>query len=270
MTEDGANLIRLTSGPSDEFGYDVSPDGTKMAYNSNASGTQQVYIMDLTTTVSQQITFTGQNMFPRWNQNGSKLLVSRAQNAGSNDDLVTMNPDGSGLVSLTTSAEHETQGEWSPDGTRIVFTKGFQNGGMNLWVMNANGTGQTQITNMSWDEYQPTWNPAGTQIAFHGLQNDWDIMRVDATGAGLVNLTNSGGPDQGPGWTPEGQILFTSQRLSDSIFRMNADGTNVALVRQGFFTAPRFEMAVPEPATVSVIFGGLAFLVRRTKRSLRE
>ena len=128
MNDDGTNMVRLTSSSANEFGFDVSPDGLHMAFNSNATGTHQVYVMDLATGSAHQVTSTGQNMFPRWSHDGGRLLVSSALSPGSADDLVTVNADGSDLHFLTNSGLNETQGEWSPDGSKIVFSKGMPNG----------------------------------------------------------------------------------------------------------------------------------------------
>lgn len=272
LKEDGSSLTQLTTGPANEFGYDVSPDGLSMVYNSDASGVHQVYKMNLLTMAVQQLTFEGENMFPRYSPNGSKILMTRAASMGALADLYTMDTDGSNVIDLTNDPGlHEAQGEWSPDGSKIVFSKGTPNGGVNLWTMDSSGGGLFQVTSMGWDEWQPTWSPDGSQIAFHGLQGNWDIMRVNADGSDLTRLTEDGGADQGPGWTPEGQILFTSQRHHDSIFRMNSDGTGVTLIKEGFFTAPRLEIvAVPEPGSLAALLLGTLFIGASIRRKARS
>lgn len=269
MKEDGSALTQLTSSSGDEFGFDVSPDGTTMVFNSDATGMHQVYSMNLATMQTQQLTFSGENMFPRFSPDGSKLLVNKATTIGGHQDIFTMNPDGTNSVNLTNSTgQHEGHGDWSPDGTKITFSKGIPNGEVNVWTMDANGSNMFQVTNMSWDEWSPNWSPDGTQIVFYGIFGNWDIVRVNADGSGLTRLTDDPGADQGGSWTPESQILFTSHRNQDSIFRMNADGSGVTMIRQGFFSGPRLEvLPVPEPATIAALsLGAVAFLRRKANR----
>src|SRR4029450_7196974 len=57
------------------------------------------------------------------------------------NDIWTMNPDGSGQVNLTnTASARETSPNWSADGTEIAFARDGA-----IWIMNAGGSGQSQI-----------------------------------------------------------------------------------------------------------------------------
>src|SRR4051794_15446485 len=56
-----------------------------------------------------------------------------------NQDIWSINPDGSGLSNLTTSPENEFNLATSPDGTHLAFTTG------DVWVMKNDGTGRTLL-----------------------------------------------------------------------------------------------------------------------------
>ncbi len=78
--------------------------------------------------------------------------------------IFTINPDGTGLRQLTHVAKGHAAGspEFSPDGTRIVFTIDGQ-----IWVMNADGSAQHQLTNQAgFVNQQPSWSPDGRKIVF--------------------------------------------------------------------------------------------------------
>lgn len=72
-----------------------------------------------------------------------------------------MNPDGAGLTNLTNDLAQDVEPQWSPDGSKIVFTSSNRDGRTDnvrdVWVMNADGTGQTALTNSGGI---PQWRPS--------------------------------------------------------------------------------------------------------------
>jgi dipeptidyl aminopeptidase/acylaminoacyl peptidase len=66
----------------------------------------------------------------------------------SNNDLYTVNVDGTGLTRITRTARSEGGAVWIDGGRRIAFTYADEGGKTQLWVMNADGSDRRQVSNV--------------------------------------------------------------------------------------------------------------------------
>jgi hypothetical protein len=128
-----------------------------------------------------------------------------------------MNADGSGSAAL---GVHGEAPRWSPDGSRIAFE--FEG---SVWVMNADGTNAVSLTN----GHRPDWSPDGTRIAFDRISSNGcvvgicpeDLYTMGTDGSQVELLKRRGGC---PAWSPDGsKIAYNSLFLG--LYVVNADGT---------------------------------------------
>jgi hypothetical protein len=124
-----------------------------------------------------------------------------------------MNADGTGQTRLSPATDHPVDDwgpAWSPDGTRIAFTRDVTgddtNGDYDVYVMDADGTDVTQLTDAAGNDADPAWSPGGTRIVFSSTRdggvNDEELYLMDADGTNEARLITTAGRDTYPDWQP--------------------------------------------------------------------
>lgn len=109
-------------------------------------------------------------------RDGKSFLFDRELEG--NRDIYRMDIDGTHLQRLTTHSARDFSGDWSPDGTRIVFAsdRGKQIG---IYIMNADGSGETALLVNEVDNLDPSWSPKGDMIAFSSSGQRPCLLRLD-------------------------------------------------------------------------------------------
>jgi TolB protein len=144
-------------------------------------------------------------------------------------------------TNITNSPEYiDDDPDWSPDGTRIVFTRHpvtdnpINSANAEIYVLTLDGSAPLRrLTFNSEEERGPAWSPDGTRIVYLCRNGgaDFEICVMNADGTDQTALTNNTILDATAGWSPDGQqIVFHSgaPQLGQlpEIWRMNADGTD--------------------------------------------
>lgn len=195
MNIDGSNVVQLT-GPGTIIGTEQSPawspDGSQIAFQSNASGivSADIYVMNADGTNILQLTNdTADDGLPAWSPDGSQIAFQSNASGTTTKDIYVMNTDGTNILQLTNGTSDNGDPAWSPDGSRIAF-ESVRGDNVDVYVMNADGTSIMQLTANPGFDGEPTWSPDSRQIAFVSDQDgDFDIYVMDADGSNVIQLT---------------------------------------------------------------------------------
>jgi hypothetical protein len=146
-----------------------------------------------------------------------------------------MNADGSGQTRLTDYPDLDGLPTWSPDGSRIAFTRA-QDGNTEIWVMNADGSGQTQLTNNPANDNSATWSPDGSLIGFDSDRDgQWEFYTMNPDGSNQTRVTQNMGYYGYADWSPEKEyITYTADNSGGlNIGVMTTSGATVTLLVAG-------------------------------------
>lgn len=213
-----------------------SPDGSRLAFQVtnfavspliteisviNADGSGLLKLVDDATDFNRGIT---------WSPNGSQIAYIGRGGPGV-DTIRTIhiaNTDGTGSYRLPNSPSFLSAVDWSPDGTKFVYSNGQE-----IFVINADGTGQTKLTSSQQtldgasNDDDPRWSPDGTKILFTRFTNNsftTHVMNADGSNLRKLNNFNSFSPS----WSPDGLSIVMSQ--SSDICTVNLDNTDFKCV----------------------------------------
>jgi Tol biopolymer transport system component len=244
VDSDGAGL----SGPIGALAFRPawSADGTKIAFTCGYVGV--ICVTDADGSNGYSIFGTGIPADdPAWAPDGQRIVFSKGTTTacaleGCGDELYTIKTDGSELTRLTNDPAFDYQPAWSPDGSRIAFTR--RACGVcedHIYLINPDGTGLTRLTAPGKYYAQPSWSPDGTRIAYRGnhpSQFDAQIYTMKSDGTDQQQVTFSASPfviALEPAWSPDGnRIAFTGHPnglcggtdCGYEIFTIRTDGTD--------------------------------------------
>lgn len=168
----GANVICLTS----SSGYDGeavwAPDGTRLAFVSERSGGSEIYVMGSDGANPTQLSYTGGNVFaPAWSPDGTKIAFIQAVSA-SEGVIKTMNPDGSGLATVSSPLRYVLGLDWSPEGRRLAINYDSNaDNWLELGVLGVPTGVVTQVGPLGTlkDAYLGSWDNSGAYLYYNKL-----------------------------------------------------------------------------------------------------
>lgn len=219
----GQSLYRLAISDSDGFNEQIlfesnmpivrpawSPDGKQLAYVSYSSGRPQIYVQNIFTRQTSQLTnFKGSNLSPAWSSDGRRMAMALSKDGNSEIyimDLVTRK-----LQRITRSTGTDIEPAWFPDDRSLVFTSD-RGGKAQLYRISVDERGAVgraqRLTYEGKENMRPSVSIDGKRIAMvHNNGGHYQIALLDLETEQLSILTD-GHFDESPSFAPNGSMLI--------------------------------------------------------------
>ncbi len=209
MNADGSGQGRLTTSRWPQKWEYVdhptwSPEGTKIAFASNAEGKVHVYVINGDGTGLHRLAGTTSNDDdPSWSPDGRKIAFDRYRSwSAGTSAIYVMNADGTQPRRLSPSGVDGYGPSWAPDGTQVTFTA-YTGDNAHIFIVNADGSDNHQLTRGLCEETNPVWTPDGSGLAFERNCADRLGIARGQFGGSIVRVTAPRhGFDLYPEWQP--------------------------------------------------------------------
>jgi Tol biopolymer transport system component/DNA-binding winged helix-turn-helix (wHTH) protein len=145
-------------------------------------------------------------------------------------------------VRLTDSSAHDSNAQYSPDGSSIAFASN-RSGTREIWTCASDGQHCLQVTsfNNSFLSGTPRWSPDGKSLVFDsGAAGHIDIYVVSANGGPPRRLTDDTTSGMIPSWSHDGKWVYFCSSVTgrNEIWKIpSAGGKAVQVTRDGGFVA---------------------------------
>jgi hypothetical protein len=175
-SRDGRSVRRLTTMPGTNDQPAWSPVGGRIAWHhaddvsGSGVGRSDIWVMDevgaALVNLTADMSRTAWRRSPAWSADGAWIAFVEVESnlAGSTTSIWAIRADGGEKRRLTsTTTGFDANPSWSPDGTRLVFTRYFD-GDADL-VIHTVSTGAIRRLPQGGQQFSPVWSPLGDLIA---------------------------------------------------------------------------------------------------------
>jgi Tol biopolymer transport system component len=192
-----------------------------IVFSSNRGGSWSIWSVRPDGTELRQVSKPGadeQDVDPAFSPDGLAILITSTR--GGKAGLWTMGRDGRDPRRICDG----DQGNWSPDGKRIVFRRGGK-----LMTRDLAAGKEQVLSPDGWDKCSgPAWSPDGKRIAFAHLGEQSNaIYLLPAEGGTPVKVYDKQGACQ-PRWSADGKSIV--YETETHICTINPDGTKNRLI----------------------------------------
>lgn len=231
---EGGTPRRITTDPLSDDIPAWSPDGGTIVYTSDRQQ-DHIWLIPATGGTARSIP-TGKIgvTSPKYSPDG-RWIAFRA-GAGTWHTWIIAADGGEPVAVTVGDSLQGWMADWSPDGTRLAYTRGRRGGWGQLSTVPAGGgTPRALVDSVATFAAGPAWSPDGSRIAFLDLTRN--LLAADVASGFIDTLVavkthNWLGT---PAWSPDGTwIAFCSQRLSDyNVWIAPVDGGEAEAITLG-------------------------------------
>jgi dipeptidyl aminopeptidase/acylaminoacyl peptidase len=194
----------------DETLPQISPDGTRIVFASDRSGSKEIWRCESDGTGAMALTSFGgpATSAPRWSPDGR--LVTFECRASDNSDIYVISAEGGTPRQLTTDPSEDTTPSWSHDGRWIYFSSN-RTGEQQVWKLPADGGEAVQLTNGG--GLSPFESAGGDLVYYWRGRGAARIWQVPADGGDEMPVDDSLRPHYWGNWSVTGTgIYFFDER----------------------------------------------------------
>lgn len=198
---DSGALTQLTQGSIFASGPEFSPDGSRIALSDNAD---EIFVMNSDGSGMTSLTgpaTTSSAGAPVWSPDGAFVAYQGVD--GDWEIAVVEVADTANKVFLTNNAVQDQYPDWSPDGTRIAFSRDQEA----IVTVRASDGGDEQVVYQGFNRF-PKWSPDGTEIVFYA---GGPILAVNVQTGAVRTILSDDADNWYPDWSPDGAWVIVSK-----------------------------------------------------------
>ncbi len=195
---------------------DVSPDGSRIAYQVSDVRTGSPEIRVVPSLGGASIGVASDGLAPHWSPDGTRIgyLVSTARSDSRHLELWSVAPDGSDRGQLyvdSSTARGRISFAWSPDGRKVAWIRSFANGTQELFMVPLGGGRERQLTHDRANIDEVCWTRQHTILFSSNRNGNSNLWVVRERGGPAAQLTKGAGPDIGMRVSADGRHLLYLQ-----------------------------------------------------------
>lgn len=183
-----AELRSLISSTREEWEPQYSPDGKRIVFGSDRSGTPELWICGAEGDRCIKTTSVGGDMVggAHWSPDGKQIAFDRQQHG--RYDIFVMDDNGSAARRLTDDDAEDANPTWSPDGRWIYFDSN-RSGEFEIWRIPAEGGESERVTTIGANN--STVSPDGRYLYFVRHAEAGGLWRQPLAGGDAEKVTES-------------------------------------------------------------------------------
>lgn len=205
----GGEVWRVTDDGGSEGWPTWSPDGQRIAFQSDRSGNWDIWISNVDGTGLAQLTrHPAEDRFADWSPDGKKIAFTSKRSGNEEVWVVDVQAaleggDDSGAINLTNCPAADRYPFWSPNGKQLTFnTK--RDGNFEVYVMNADGSKPRNVSRSPGStEGLADWSPDGKRLVFYSNRGgNKEVYVLDLASLAWTNISNHPASDEFCAWSP--------------------------------------------------------------------